>query len=223
MPWKKKPTRKEITCLSLFAVIAAYGFAIMPLRAWLLGDPSRLPWMVALLGSYMGATGLGALKAVGENPPIFIPLLFGALSLIKFDWIYWWAGKLWGRGMIEVWASSSKRAKKRFENAEKWAKKLGWFGIFISYIPIPLPIGTVVYVLAGAHKMDIKKFLIVDYISAFIWRCGYVALGYWLGEPAVDVLKAYGKVSNYVAIGLVVVVVFGAMLNSSKGVKKKNL
>ncbi|MDO4910932.1 MAG: VTT domain-containing protein [Corynebacterium sp.] len=220
MPWTKKPSKKEIWCLSLFSVVALYGFAVMPLRAWLLGDPDRLPWLVALLGSYIGATGLGALKAVGENPPILWPLLLGALSLIKFDWLYWWAGKLWGRGMIDVWSSNSKRAKKRFDSAERWAKKLGWFGIFIAYVPIPLPIGLVVYVLAGARQMDLKKFLIIDYISAFIWRLGYVAFGYWIGEPAVDVLRAYGRIANYVAIALVIVVVFGAIRNSSKAAKK---
>lgn len=219
MPWKKKPTRAEIICLFSFSFVAIFGFAMMPVRAWFLGDASRLPWMVAILGSYTGATGLGALRSVGEQVPIIWPVLFGGISLIKFDWLYWWAGKLWGRGLIEVWSGQSERAARRFAKVEKFAQKIGWLGIFISYIPIPLPIAPVVYVLAGANNMSLKKFLIIDYISAVIWRFGYIAFGFWIGEPAVDLLKVYSQYANYVAIALVFVVVFGLVMRSNKAKK----
>ncbi|GEM_PF-1317533 len=209
MPWKSKPTRKDFTCLGWIGFLGIFSLCMLPMRAWLLGDPDRLPWLVALLGSRSGTAALGSVIRVGGEQPWIWPLLLGSLMSIKLDWVYWWAGKLWGRGMIEVWAGQSKRAAKNYARAERWAHKLGWLGIFISYVPIPLPIMPVVFVLAGAAGMSIKKFLTLDFLASLVWLIGYFLFGYVVGEPAVAVLEYYAKFANYVAIGLIVFIVIG--------------
>ena len=80
-------------------------------------------------------------------PTLLLFLLIGSVVSIKFDWIYWWAGKLWGRGILDVQAANSPRAAKNIARVEQWAIKLGWLGIFLAYVPIPLPIAFVVFVL----------------------------------------------------------------------------
>ena len=159
MPWKHKPTRQDIACLAWIGFLGVFSMAMLPLRAWLLGAPERLPWLVGLMGSRTGTAALGSLVRVGTDVPFVLPILFGALMSIKLDWTYWWAGKLWGRGMIEVWAGQSARAARSYGRLERWADKLGWLGIFIAYVPIPLPLTAVVFVLAGAHGMSWKKFM----------------------------------------------------------------
>ncbi|MDR2620143.1 MAG: DedA family protein, partial [Propionibacteriaceae bacterium] len=74
----------------------------------------------------------------------------------------------------------------------------------------------VVFVLAGASQMSIKRFLVLDCISCFAWLLLHFMLGYIIGDPVVTVLKQYAKYSNYVAIALVVFVIGTAVVNGTR-------
>lgn len=216
MPWRRKPTRTDLICMSWIGFLGVFSLAMLPLRAWLLGAPERLPWLVGLLGSRSGTTLLGSVIRVGTDLPFVWPILLGTLMSIKLDWTYWWAGKLWGRGMIEVWAGKSERATRNYARAERWANKLGWVGIFVAYVPIPLPLTGVIFVLAGAQGMSWKKFMLLDFASCLLWMIGFFSFGFLVGEPAVRVLEFYSKFANYVAIALVVAVVALTFMRSSR-------
>lgn len=207
MPWRRKPERKDMVCLTWIGIMGVFSLLLIPLRAWLLGSPDRLVWLVALIGSRSGTAALASVVRVGGDQPFVWPILLGALISIKLDWTYWWAGKLWGRGMIEIWAGQSERSARNYTRVERWANKLGWLGMFVAYAPIPLPIGPVVFVLAGAQGMGVKKFLLLDFVASLTWLIGYFSLGYAVGEPAVVLLHYYSKIALYVAGGLTVVIV----------------
>ena len=64
--------------------------------------------------------------------------------------------------------------------------------------------------------MSWKKFWIVNIIGAVVIQCTWVALGFWLGEPARVVVEAYAKISMYVAFALLAVVFIGVFLNRKK-------
>ncbi|WKD56789.1 SNARE associated Golgi protein [Corynebacterium capitovis DSM 44611] len=214
LPWNSKPTKQDYWCLGWFGFVGLFGLAMIPLRAWLLGlDP---PVMLALTGSRIGAASTGALQAVGQADNWLFYLLVGSVMAIKFDWIYWWAGKLWGRGMLEVQAGRSKRSARNIARAEAWALKLGWLGIFLAYVPIPLPIALVVFVLAGTAGMPLWKFMVLNFVAKTLWSLGYFALGMVIGEPVVYVLEQYARVANWVAIALLVVIFVGAFKGQSK-------
>lgn len=219
MPWRHKPTRADITCMAWIGFLGIFSLAMLPVRAWLLGAPERLPWLVTLMGSRSGTAALGSLVRVGTDVPYVLPILIGTLMSIKLDWTYWWAGKLWGRGMIEVWAGQSPRAARNYARVERWANKMGWLGMFVAYVPIPLPIMAVVFVLAGAQGMTWKKFMVLDFFAAGIWLVGYFLFGYAVGEPAVELLKIYAKVANYVAIALIMFVFVLTFVRSSQQAK----
>ena len=214
MPWNSKPTKADYWCLGWFGFVGLFGLAMIPLRAWLLG--LHPPIMLAITGSRIGAASTGALAAVGEVQHWLGYLLIGTLMAIKFDWIYWWAGKLWGRGILDVQAQNSKRSARNIARVETWALKLGWLGIFLAYVPIPLPIAFVVFVLMGMTGMPLWQFMVLDFISKTLWSLGYFALGWWIGEPVVYVLEQYAKVANWIAIGLIVVIMFGAFRRQAK-------
>ena len=61
MPWKHKPNRQDIACLAWIGFLGVFSMAMLPLRAWLLGAPERLPWLVGLMGSRTGTAALGSL------------------------------------------------------------------------------------------------------------------------------------------------------------------
>lgn len=214
MPWQHEPGPADKQCMGWIVFMGLFGLAMLPLRGWLLGLNPQL--LVALTGSRSGTAATGALASQGLAPWWPWALLAGSLMSIKFDWVFWWAGKLWGRGMIEVWAGQSKRAARNYERAERWAHKLGWLGMFVAYVPIPLPLMQVIFVLAGATGMSWKKFMALDFVASTVWMLGYFALGWVVGEPAVAALKVYARYANWVAIGLVVFIIASSMYNSSR-------
>ncbi|WP_083563678.1 DedA family protein [Boudabousia liubingyangii] len=216
IPWNREPTRADYLCLIAMTVSGLISLGLMPLRAYLLGSPDRVPWLVALVGSQTGSIGLSSLWAEGmvSNTVLILSMISGALMIIKFDWIYWWAGKLWGRGLIESWANRSKRAQRGYATAERWAKKMGIWGIFIAYIPIPLPLRPVIFILSGMEGMRLRTFLLVDYLASLLWLIPYFGLGVALGKPAIRFFEMYAKVANYVVIGLVVLIIVMAFRNS---------
>lgn len=218
MPWKHKPTRADIACMSWMGFMGVFGLVMLPLRAWLLGlDPTLL---VALTGSRSGAAAVGAMHRVGEAPWWWFLSYFAGIAMsIKFDWIFWWAGKLWGRGIIEVWSGRSARAKRNYDRAERWANRWGALGIFAAYIPIPLPLMQVIFVLAGASGMSLRRFMMLDALASAAWLAFYIGLGYAIGEPAVAALKQYAKVSSYVAMGLIAFVMVSYFWNESRKAK----
>ncbi|SPF69485.1 SNARE associated Golgi protein [Propionibacterium ruminifibrarum] len=222
MPWRHKPGRSDIACLAWMGVIGVVGLAMMPLRAWLLGAVGRIPVLVAVTGSRTGAATFGAVMSEGgyrSMIPWVLVLVAGTVTSCKFDWVYWWAGKLWGRGMIEVWAGRSERARRRYERVERWADKAGWLGMFLAYVPIPLPLMAVVFVLAGANRMSVRRFLAMDCTVCLIWLLGCTGIGYLVGAPITAVLDVYSRIANYVAIALVVVVfvvAFGSSWRKSR-------
>ncbi|AFV88705.1 Membrane-associated protein [Acidipropionibacterium acidipropionici ATCC 4875] len=221
MPWHSKPGKADYWCLGWIGFLGIFSLAMLPLKGWLLGlDP---PVMMGISGSRIGAAATGALAEAGKAPFWWAWLLLGSVMSIKLDWVYWWAGKLWGRGIIEVWAGSSARARKRYDRAERWAGKLGWLGIIVAYVPIPLPIMPVVFVLTGASRMPLKWFLALDFIAATLWNGGFIAAGWLIGAPIVDVLHQYNRIVSYVTVALCLIVIVPIFFRSSKkdGAAKK--
>ena len=116
------------------------------------------PYLLAALGgSRTSAVTIGALAATGVG---FWPagLLLGTFGAVKFDWLYWWAGRLWGRGLIEIVAGRSPRAARNAARAERLARRFGVLAIVLTYI-VPLPSG-VVYATVAAAGMRLRTFLI---------------------------------------------------------------
>lgn len=214
MPWRHKPGRADIACMSWFGVVAVFSLILLPLRAWLIADHPDI--LAIISGGRTAVAATGARASVGEIGWWPFVLVIASVLSIKFDWIYWWAGKLWGRGMIELWAGKSARAKRNYDRAERWALKFGWLGIFLAYVPLPLPLMPVVFVLAGASGMSLRKFLVIDYVASLVWLLGFFWLGWSIGEPAVMVLNEYAKIAGWVVLALLVVMVFSLMRQNKK-------
>lgn len=200
MPWKHKPERADIICMSALSVVAIYALVMLPLRPVILG---LAPHLLGSLGYRTGLVLVGALAAVGDRWWPLV-LLLGSLMAIKFDWVYWWAGRLWGRNIMDVWAANkSPRTRRRWEKIWDGARRFETLAIFVTFLPIPIPAG-VVYAALGAAGTKLWKFLTVGFVSALLTTAGYMALGYWIGEPAVQVVDTYGRYLWYLSIAILV-------------------
>lgn len=199
LPWRHRPTRADIACFSWISVVAIYSLVMMPLRPLLLASA---PHVLASLGSWTGSIMVGARAAVGDP---WWPLVWflGTFGLIKFDWVYWWAGRLWGRNLIEVWSGRSERARRVNERAERFARKYETWAIAVTFLPVPLP-RAVIFAVLGEAGTSLKKFLTVALASSFVSTGAYLAVGYWIGEPAVAVMEAYGRYLWYLSLAILV-------------------
>ncbi|MDQ2852698.1 MAG: DedA family protein, partial [Actinomycetota bacterium] len=156
MPWSGKPGKKDLWCWACIALLGLYGFATLPLRAWLLGLNTYA--LAAFSGSNIAMVDIGARLRVGHEPWWWAGLLVGALTSIKFDWIFWWAGRLWGHGIIEVVAGRSKFAARTAAAAERLAKRFGGPAVFIVWF-IPFFPSAVVNAFVGDVGMRLRRFL----------------------------------------------------------------
>lgn len=211
LPWKHKPTRADITCLSWMGAASLYGLILLPLRPVILG---LAPHLLGSLGYRTGLVMTGALGSLGD-PWWPLVTLLGALMSMKFDWIFWWAGKLWGHGLIEVWSGRSERARRRNERAIAFTQRFETWAIFITYLPIPIP-AAVVYAALGAAGTKLSKFLIVSFLSSLFTAGLYVYLGWTIGEPAVVVLDTYGQYLWYVSLAILAGMLFLAFRNRGR-------
>jgi membrane protein DedA with SNARE-associated domain len=209
MPWKGKPSRNDVLCWVGFSLTGVYALVLLPLRPVLLGANPYL--LAALGGSRVSAVTIGALAATGVG---FWPLglLLGTFGAVKFDPLYWWAGKLWGRGLLEMVSGRSARAARNAARAERLAQRWGVLAIVITYV-LPLP-SAVVYATVGAAGMRLRTFLLVDVLTAATTRGLFIYLGYRVGEPAVAVLEEVARYSWWLSLVLLAGVVISMVRQS---------
>ncbi|NLT31314.1 MAG: DedA family protein, partial [Propionibacterium sp.] len=200
MPWSGEPTKADIGCWIAITAVGIFALVMLPLRPVLLGYTPYV--LVGLTGSRTGMVTIGALGATGD-PWWPLGLLIGIISIVKFDLIYFWAGKLWGRGLLEVFAGRSPRARRNAERAERWALKYASPAVAVTYLPIPIP-AAVIYATVAMAGMSWRKFIIVNLICATILQTGWLTLGWALGAPAVRVVDIYADYSMYVSLAILV-------------------
>ncbi|MDR0782987.1 MAG: DedA family protein [Propionibacteriaceae bacterium] len=203
MPWKHKPTRSDLVCWALIAVVGIYGLALLPLRAILIGWSPPAAAMITGGRTSVVATGAWYESFGG---PIIVYWLVAAVSLVKFSWVYWWAGKLWGTGIVDLFSGQSARARRRAERAVSLTNRFSLLAIFLTFLPIPFPM-PVVYAAIGAAGTPLKRFLPPVILISTLFQAGYLTLGWWIGEPAVAVVNLYAKFMWYVALGMIAVMI----------------
>ena len=200
LPWRHRPGKADLACMAAMSIVAVYALIMLPLRPVMLG---LAPHLLGSLGYRTGLVLVGALAAVGDQWWPLV-LLLGSLAAMKFDWIYWWAGRLWGRHIMDVWATNnSPRTQRRWERVWELTHRYETLAIIVTFLPLPLPAG-VIYAALGAAGTRLSKFLGVGIASSLVTTAGYMALGYWIGAPAVEVVDTYGRYLWYLSIAILV-------------------
>lgn len=213
MPWTGKPGKKDLWCWACIALLGVYGLATLPLRAWLLGLNTYA--LAAFSGSNIAMVDIGAGVRVGHEPWWWAGLLTGALTSIKFDWIFWWAGRLWGHGIIEVVAGRSRWAARTAAGAERFAQRFGGPAVFLVWF-VPVFPSAVVNAFVGDVGMRLRKFLLIDFAAALVYRGLWMYLGYEIGAPAKDFVKTLARYSTYLTYAALAVVVIGSILRARR-------
>ncbi len=197
LPWKHKPTRSDLLCWAALALVGIFGLVLLPLRPLLIANPYLGAWVT---GGRTAMVSLGAFLRVDGSSPIPYWII-GTLSLMKFDVIYWWAGRLWGEAIISSFIGKSKRAQRSAARALRITEKYSVLAILITYLPVPFP-AALVYAAVGMAGMRLWVFLLIHLFGAGTAQALYLWLGWSIGEPAVEVVKVYANYMMYLSFGI---------------------
>lgn len=212
-PWEGEATKADKWCWGAIMAISLYLLATLPFKALILSFNTYA--LAAFSGSNLAMIDIGARMRIGHEPYWWIGLLAAALTSIKFDWVYWWAGKLWGLKVIAMFTGPSKWAQRMAKVAERWAQRFGGLAIFLTWF-VPFIPNVIVYAFVGLTGMRLRFFLLIDFIGAILYRSIFLYLGYRIGAPAKDVIEKIASYSWYITIALVVLVVFKSITASRK-------
>jgi len=140
-------------------------------------------------------------------------LLASLPGLMKFDLIYWWAGRLWGKRVIHLFAGNSERQRRRAERftarVDRWGRWFTWPAIVIAlFIPVP---SAIIYAIAGWTGVSWATFLLLDAVGTLAWAGMLAGLGWELGQHAVSVAQTISRYGLWVSIAIVVLVVISQM------------
>lgn len=203
LPWSHRPTRSDAWCLGLMGFVTVYALVMIPIRPLLL---VHAPQVLGALGYRTGLVMEGAL-ARGGDPHWWWVFALAALGAVKFDWIYWWAGRLWGRNILDTFARGrSERTRRTYDRAWRLAHRYETLAIAVTFLPIPLPAG-VIYASLGAAGTSLRKFVLVGTLSGAVTNAGYLYLGWSVGAPAVQLVDTYAQWITWSSLVLLVGVV----------------
>ncbi|GMA41152.1 DedA family protein [Mobilicoccus caccae] len=189
------------------AVVTVYGVLVLPLRPWLLGQAPHV--LAVVTGSRPALIAVGALAAA-ESQPWLWPLAAAILSIVKFHWVFWWAGRLWGEAALVRVGGDSPRARRRIARAEAVVRRYQLLAIVLTYVPLPVP-REIVHVALGTAGVPFRRFLLVDLLAAAATQTVFLLLGMWLGESAVAVVREYAIYAGWIGLAvLVAMIVAGA-------------
>ena len=140
--------------------------------------------------NYWGVVAFSTLGSVGGAI-----ILFGIGRLLTFDRLVVWVEK-YGK-YIQLKVSD-------IHKTDAWFKKYGNYSVFFGrFIPV---IRSLISVPAGMGKMNFPLFLILTTIGSLIWNVLLISLGVFVGKKWRDIVLFFDTYSNYVQIGLVVIV-----------------
>jgi membrane-associated protein len=203
LPWSGKPRRVDVLLWAGIVLSGIYYWALLPFVAPLVGTHPVL--LEVLNGNTAAIISAAAFVRVGHGSLVIV-LLAAIPGLMKFDVLYWWAGRLWGERLIAILSGRRNRGGKYMARVQRWGWKFTWPAVIAApFLPIPTAI---IYVVVGWAGMRLVTFLILDAIGSLLWAGLLAGLGYALGHRAVVVAQAISHYGLWISIGLIVVIVF---------------
>ena len=203
IPWAGRPRRVDILCWAGIVLSGIYYWALLPFVAPLVGTHPVL--LEVLNGNTAAIISAAAFVRVGHGTLVVV-LLAAIPGLMKFDVLYWWAGRLWGERIIALLSGRRNRGDRYMARVQRWGRKFTWPAVVVAqFLPIPTAI---IYVVAGWAGMRLVTFLILDAIGTLLWAGLLAGLGYELGHHAVVVAQTISHYGLWISIALIVVIVF---------------
>jgi membrane protein DedA with SNARE-associated domain len=204
LPWAGRPRKSDILCWAGIMLSGIYYLVLLPFRADLVGThPVAL---VLLNGSTEGIVAAAAFARVGHGT-LLVVMLAAIPGLMKFDLLYWWAGRLWGERFIGLLSGRRNRGGRYLEWVRRRGRWISWPALVVApFVPIP---NAIIYVVAGWTGMSLVTFLVLDLIGNMLWAGMLAGLGYALGHHAVVVAQTVSHYGLWFTLAIVALIVIG--------------
>jgi membrane-associated protein len=200
MPWDHPMSRGDKVLVSATFGVLVLMLVTVPLRPLLLA--SHPVALSAVTGS-LSAIGAGAAFARIGDGELWLVIVAGVFGMVKFDWLFWLAGRRWGQRIVALWAPGpvAERFVVRVRSWPSWAMPLVVMSAALPGVP-----AAAVFAVAGLARMRLGWFLLADAIGALVMVGLVAGLGYRVGQHAVDVVLLIDRYALWISLALVVVV-----------------
>jgi membrane-associated protein len=124
----------------------------------------------------------GLLVAGGLVAPLWVVLLLLPLAAVLGNLVGYWIGHRAGPAVFN--RPDSRLFKAEYvERSRVFFERNGARTVFLArFVPI---VRTFATVMAGASRMDLRRYALYSVIGGIAWAAGVTLLGYWLGQVAV--------------------------------------
>jgi membrane protein DedA with SNARE-associated domain len=193
-PWQGQPRARDLFCFVAFAVSVIYGAAMIPITPELIASHPLL--LELLSGSSSSIVVAGSFSAAGSKFALLQVIAAPLPGMLKFNWLTWWAGRLWGQRVAERLGSRSPRAAAIAATVHRRGARLAKSAVLLAAL-VPGS-GVPVYIAAGWVGLPLLTFLIFNTIGCVAWTAMLALCGYLLGSGGIalaDLVSRYSLAS----------------------------
>ena len=217
-PWDDRtPSKADKVLLGFIIGLPLFFLVIFPLRPFLI---AKMPVLLSVItGAKTVIAGAGAFAKV-EGYPLWFAILAGFIGAVKFDWLWWLAGRHWGENVVRMVANTPKAYRKaaRIRDLPQWL--LVVLVVFGRFPGVP---GSLVWLVAGWSGMRFRTFISANIACALLVSTISASLGWFIGQPAVDLLKLIDKYALWITLALIVgTVIWTSKKERDRAAKRKN-
>lgn len=197
VPWRGRATRTDRALMAAILAVVVVGMALRPVTPFLVAGH---PVLLEFLSGDLTVVGVAAAFARIGEVPLWLVVVAGALGMVKFDWIAWWAGRRWGEGIIVVF-TPSERTRRWAARGRNLRPRVVGTAVVLAMLPgVPT---AVIFALAGWTGMGLTRFLLLDLLGALAISGLVSGLGFGLGQHAVDVVLLVDRYASAVSLSLI--------------------
>jgi len=192
----------DIACWAAITLSGLYYLVLLPFRAELVGTH---PVVLEMLNGSTEAIVAGAAFARVGHGTLLAVMLAAIPGLMKFDPLYWWAGRLWGERAVALLGGRRNRGQRYLDMVKNRGRKVTWPVIVIApFLPVP---NAIIYVIAGWAGVSLLTFLVLDLIGTMLWTGMLAGLGYALGHHAVVVAQTISRYGLWFSIAILALII----------------
>lgn len=217
-PWgSSRPSRADKVLLGFIIGLPLFFLVIFPLRPMLI---AKAPLLLSVItGAKTVIAGAGAFAEV-ESFPLWTAILAGFIGAVKFDWLWWLAGHRWGENIVRMVANTPSTYRKA-----EWIRNLPQWLLIILVVfgRMPGVPGSLVWLVAGWSGMRFRTFITANIACALLVSTASASLGWFIGQPAVDLLKLIDKYAIWISLALIVgTVAWASWKERNRAAKKRS-
>jgi membrane protein DedA with SNARE-associated domain len=193
-------TWADVLCVGPIVLLMLWNLVMLPIAPSMLGPHPVL--LDAIRGSSSAMLAAGAAARTGSAPIWLVALLPIPILMVADPFLYW-AGRRYGRRIVEYLAAQDPRWKRRMARSEGWFQRWGvWtiaFGYYIPFVP-----ATLFYLAAGESRMRFRIFILADLLGTLTWIGIHVGAGYAAGATAKHIAETISRYGLWSAIVIIV-------------------